>query len=252
MTWAAELRVAREAAASGGQAALGYFRQTIDVRRKGDASPVTDADVASETAIIRTIERAFPSDGFLGEESGERPSTNGRRWIIDPIDGTRAFLRGLPHWGVLIGLEVDGHIEAGVAHFPAIAVAYSAATSEGCWRNDERIYCRNDVSLDEATVQIGEFRTVRDGNPSMFDAVVRTADVVRSYGDAYAPCLVLDGRSDAWIEAAVKPWDLAPFPVLAREAGALFTDWNGRESITSGNALLAPAPLHARILSLMA
>lgn len=250
MSFANELRVAREAARSGGDAALALFQRSIDVRRKGDASPVTDADIASEAAIIQTIERVFPSDGFLGEESGARPSANGRRWIVDPIDGTRAFIRGLPHWGVLVALEVEGRVEVGVAHFPAMAVAFSAATGEGCWRDGERVRCSEVASLGEATVQIGEMRAVRESNPEMFDAIIRSADVVRSYGDAYAGCLVLDARSDAWIEASPFAWDFAPFAVLAREAGAVFTDWSGREAIGSGTALLAPPSLHTEILAL--
>lgn len=251
MRFASELRIAREAAETGGAAALERFRRAVGVRRKPDSSPVTEADLASEAAILRRIAEAFPSDGFLCEESGERPSANGRRWIVDPLDGTRAFLRGLPHWGVLVALEVEGRVEVGVAHFPAAGAMYAAASGAGCERNGERILCSEAGSLADATVQIGEIGAVAAGNPSLFEAVVRSPAVLRSYGDAYAGCLVVEGRSDAWIEASVRPWDLAPFPVLAREAGAVFSDWGGEEAIDRGTALLAPPAVHRAIRALM-
>ncbi len=208
--FASELRVAREAAEAGGAPALERFRRSIAVRRKADFSPVTEADLASEAAILRRISEAFPSDGFVCEESGERPGSNGRRWIVDPLDGTRAFVRGLPHWGVLVALEVEGRVEVGVARFPALGAMYAGATGQGCALNGESIRCSDAASLAEATVQIGEIGAVAARDPLLFEAVIWSSAVLRSYGDAYAGCLVLEGRSDASIEASVKPWDLAP------------------------------------------
>jgi myo-inositol-1(or 4)-monophosphatase len=251
MRYTNELLVAREAAEAGGTAALTRFQRTVDVRTKPDSSPVTEADFASEAAILRRISQAFPSDGFLCEESGEKPAASGRRWIVDPLDGTRAFLRGLPHWGVLIALEVEGRVEAGVAYFPAVGAMYAAATGEGCLRNGEQIRCSNTVSLEGATVQLGEIGPIAARDPAMFAAILRSGAVLRSYGDAYAGCLVLEGRSDVWIEATAKAWDFAPFAVLAREAGAVFSDWTGEQAIDRGTGLLAPPALHGAILGLM-
>ena len=251
MRFTRELRVALEAAEAGGAAALERFRRSVDIRRKPDSSPVTEADLASEAAILRRISQAFPADGFLCEESGERASSNGRRWIVDPLDGTRAFVRGLPHWGVLVALELEGRVEAGVAYFPAVVAMYAAATGEGCSRNGEAIRCSDAGSLADAIVQLGEIGPIAALDPSLFAAVVRSGAVLRSYGDAYAGCLVVEGRSDAWIEATAKAWDLAPFAVLAREAGAVFTDWSGEDAIDRGTALLAPPALHRAIRGLM-
>ncbi|HSN67752.1 MAG TPA: inositol monophosphatase family protein [Thermoanaerobaculia bacterium] len=251
MRYARELMVAREAAEAGGAVALERFRRDIDVRRKPDSSPVTEADLASEAAILRRISQAFPSDGVLSEESGEKPGSSGRRWIVDPLDGTRAFLRRLPHWGVLIGLEVEGRIEAGVAYFPAVGALYAAATGEGCRRNGETIRCSGVTSLAEATVQLGEIGPIASLDAALFDGLLRSGAVLRSYGDAFAGCLVLEGRSDAWIEATARAWDFAPFAALAREAGAVFTDWSGEEAIDRGTGLLAPPALHGAIRGMM-
>ncbi|HUP66003.1 MAG TPA: inositol monophosphatase family protein [Thermoanaerobaculia bacterium] len=251
MRYTSELVVAREAAEAGGVAALERFRRSIGIKRKPDSSPVTEADFASEAAILRRILQAFPSDGFLCEESGEKAGSSGRRWIIDPLDGTRAFLRGLPHWGVLVALEVEGRVEAGVANFPAAEAMYAAATGEGCTRNGKAIRCSDASSLAEATVQLGEISSIAALDPALFDGILRSGAVLRSYGDAYAGCLVLEGRSDAWIEATARAWDLAPFASLAREAGAVFTDWSGEESIDRGTGLLAPPALHRAIRELM-
>jgi histidinol-phosphatase len=251
MRYTSELHVAREAAEAGGAAALERFRRSVGVRRKPDSSPVTEADLASEAAILRRISEAFPADGFLCEESGEKAGSSGRRWIVDPLDGTRAFLRGLPHWGVLVALEVEGRVEAGVAYFPAIGAMYAAATGEGCSRNGASIRCSDASSLVDATVQLGEIGPIAALEPVLFDGILRSRAVLRSYGDAYAGCLVLEGRSDAWIEATARAWDFAPFAPLAREAGAVFTDWSGEEAIDRGTGLLAPPALHRAIRGLM-
>lgn len=242
-----ELDVARRAAAAGAAAALQYFRKNPRTTVKADESPVTEADLAAEKAILDVIRREFPADAILSEESGVY-GEGGRRWLVDPIDGTRGFIRGLPHWGMIIGFENGGRIEAGVVHLPALGVAYSAATGAGCFRNDEKIRCADVERLEDATVQVGEMRAVLEKGRAFFDMLVARAAIVRSYGDCMAPCLVLEGRSDVWIEAGVKPWDLSPFPVLAREAGAVFTDWNGVESIAGATVLLSSPKLHRQLI----
>jgi len=245
-----ELSIAEEAARRGGEAALALFLTQVEVRTKSDASPVTAADLASNEAILRTIESACPGDAILSEETEARPEAGGRRWIVDPIDGTRAFLRGLPHWGVLVALEVGGKVEVGVAHFPALGLTWSAATGEGCRRNGDRVRCSDGIALEDATMQIGEARRILERNPRFLDAIVRRAAIIRSYGDAYAACLVLDGRSDGWIECA-SAWDLAPFAALARESGAVFTDWEGVERIDQGTALLASPSVHRELMAMV-
>lgn len=244
-----ELRLAEEAAMIGGKAALAHFLKGVEVKTKADASPVTAADLASNDAILETIRNAFPADAILSEELEERPEAGGRRWIVDPIDGTRAFLRGLPHWGVLVALEVAGRVEVGVAHFPAAGLMWSAATGHGCRRNGELVRCSEGVALAEATIQIGEAARILERRPRFLEAVVRRAAIVRSYGDAFAACLVLDGRSDGWIECA-STWDLAPFAALARESGAMFSDWSGVERIDGGTALLAAPTVHRELLEI--
>lgn len=250
MNFSDELQVAQDAAKRGGDAALAHFMTRVDVRTKEDDSPVSAADLASNDAILRAIAAAYPGDAVLSEETEARPEAGGRRWIVDPIDGTRAFLRGLSHWGVLVALEVDGRVEVGVAHFPAMGITFAAATGGGCRRNGELVRCSDVARLGDATVQIGEVRPVKERDPRFFDEVVRRAAVVRSYGDAFAACLVLDGRSDGWIEVA-KAWDFAPFTVLAREAGAVFSDWTGADRIDSGTAIVATPGVHRELVEMV-
>ena len=141
MAYEVELRVARQAALAAGESALQHQRRGVTAESKADASPVTIADKESEKLIATALTQAFPDDGLLGEEGASATGHSGRRWIIDPIDGTRDFLRGNPLWGVLIGLEDRGEVVAGVAHFPGMSRTYWASRGGGAFHNGERIHC---------------------------------------------------------------------------------------------------------------
>src|SRR5437660_740692 len=138
--WRSRYDVAIEAAQQAGQLALQYFDRDIAIEWKADDSPVTIADRNAETLLRTTLLGRFPQDGFLGEESGDTPGSSGYRWIIDPIDGTRSFVRGIPIWAVLVGLEYRGELIAGVCRLPAMNQTYRALRGDGAFRDDRRLH----------------------------------------------------------------------------------------------------------------
>src|SRR5436305_5968697 len=148
--WRARYETAVTVARQAGQLALRYFDSSLAVEWKTDKSPVTVADREAETFLRKTLRERFPGDGFLGEEFGDQPGTTGYRWIIDPIDGTRNFVRGIPLWGTLVGLEYRDEQIAGVAEVPTLGHTYRALRGDGAYRNDRRIRVSDVASLSES------------------------------------------------------------------------------------------------------
>jgi len=251
--WQQELDVALEAARRAGEAALAFYRRDPQVTIKADHSPVSEADHAADRAIVAVLRAAFPDDAILTEESGETAGPSGRRWIVDPIDGTRPFLRGLPHWSNLIALEAEGRIVVGVMHLPALGELYGAGRGLGAWKDGERLTVRTAAtSPADAFITLGQLdNAVRGLGPVAFERLVDTVALARGYGDAWGPALVLSGVVDAWFEHDVAPWDIAPFPVLFEEAGATFTDWKGAAGWPTRTGMAAHPALHAKLLELI-
>lgn len=244
--------MAVRAAGVAGEKALAYFQKPLDVRYKADHTFVTDADLASEQAFLEIVGMVFPNDSTLAEESGEIARGSGRTWILDPLDGTKGFTRGLPFWSVLAALEEKGEIVAGVAHFPALKLTYSASRGAGCFKNEERIHCSEVERLEQAVVQVSELsKLLASEHASSIEKIIRHSFVSRSIGDALAGCFVVEGSCDVWIENGLQPWDAAPFYVLAPEAGAKVTDWAGAPSFVSGSILIAPPTLHRLCLNIL-
>lgn len=185
---------------------------------------------------------------MLTEESGESGSAGQRRWIVDPIDGTKAFMRGLPHWSILIGLEVAGEPVLGVAMFPEMQLTYHAVRGSGAFRNGRRIEPREPPVWERAIVMGGEIGPIEKASGRTIRQIVDGCWSFRSYGDAMGACLVADGRADVWIEAGVNRWDLAALAPILREAGARFTSFDGSENPESGNVIAARPQLHQLLL----
>jgi fructose-1,6-bisphosphatase/inositol monophosphatase family enzyme len=164
MRFEKELEVARKIAAEAGRLALQHQARGFESETKADLSPVTTADRANEELICRRLEEAFPEDGVLGEEGARRESPSGRRWIIDPIDGTRDFVRGIPTWGVMLALEAQGEVVVGACNLPALGELYSAATGIGAYRNNSRIHAAAAKTPDQAVVCLTAFNNLR-GQP---------------------------------------------------------------------------------------
>jgi histidinol-phosphatase len=241
-----ELDLARTLARKAGAAALRRRGNGIAFESKADASPVTAADRESEQIIASGIDVAFPADGLLGEEGTAKESRNGRRWIIDPIDGTRDFIRNNLTWAVLIGLEDNeaGDIVAGVAHFPALDRTYTATQGGGALLNNDRIRISQIDSIAQAVISIDGF-----SNMAHYDFAPRIPEWIapfwafRSMGGCLDAMLVAGGQAEIWIEPGGKPWDFAPLKLIAMEAGARFLNFDGSNSIYGGNAIIAVPPL---------
>ena len=239
------------AAEAAGEVAMKYYRGAVEVTLKADQTPVTQADREAEQAIKAILRRARPDHGFLGEEFGEEGPKE-RRFIIDPIDGTKNFIRRVPIWAVLIGLEEAGAITAGVVLNPASGEMLWAHRGDGAWDRDGRLRVSDCDRLDEATVLHSDLHLLRRG--SHWDAFLRMIDGSRrsrGFGDYYGYGLVAGGKAELYLEVDLKPWDVAPMQVLLEEAGGRLTDFSGRATIYDGSVLATNGRLHEQILALL-
>ncbi len=238
-----ELEKARAAAERAGEVALGYRDRGFTAEAKSDGSPVTPADRECERVIAGLLEEAFPDDGLLGEEGSAKESRSGRRWIVDPIDGTRDFVRGNPLWAVLIGLEENGVVAAGVAHLPALGETYFAWRGGGAYRNQDRIRISSITRVDQAVLCPSGLNNL-SGRPFAAGLLewMKGFWAVRSLGGCLDAMLVASGKAEVWIEPVVKAWDLAAPKVIIEEAGGRFFNFDGGSSIYGGNcAACVPA-----------
>jgi histidinol-phosphatase len=247
---------ARRAAEAASNASLAHFHRGVRVEKKPDRTPVTQADRDSEAAILAVVREAFPDHGFLGEETGAHPGTSATsRWIVDPLDGTKGFTRGRGFWGALVALEHEGRIVAGAMALPALGETYWAAKGLGAWmRTGDGAPARLRVSAisawEDATLSYGEPHVLF--RPPMLErlaALALGAQAARCYGDLAGCALVLQGKAEAWVEAGVQIWDLAPLQILVEEAGGTFTDLEGRPTHASGSCVASNGLVHDRVLA---
>ena len=230
------LDVAIAAAKAAGEVILPYFRTALQIETKADQSPVTAADRAGEQVIVEMLRQHFPDYGVLGEEFGAQPGNIDARWIIDPIDGTQNFIRGIPFFGTLIGLEQAGEITAGVVHAPAQGDLLYAAKGE----------------LAQATLLHGSLDLMlRDGYWEGLTRLAQATRRQRGFGDYFAYTFVCRGQAEVMLETNIKPWDVAPLKILVEEAGGRFSDFTGATTIYSGNAIVSNGHLHDAVLTLL-
>jgi histidinol-phosphatase len=250
--------VARRAAVAASVASLAHFRRGVRVERKPDRTPVTQADRDSEAAILTIVREAFPDHGFLGEETGAHRGTAETRWIVDPLDGTKGFTRGRAFWGALVALEHRGAIVAGAMALPALGETYWAAKGLGAWMRagdaaPVQLRVSSVAEWASATLSFGEPHVLF--RPPMLERVAGlavTAETARCYGDLAGCALVLQGKAEAWIEAGVQIWDLAPLQVLVEEAGGRFTDLEGRATHAAGSCVASNGLVHDHVLRALA
>jgi histidinol-phosphatase len=243
------LGAAEEAARAAGRIALAYARDGFEVSLKADQTPVTQADREAERAIERILAGTFPAFGFLGEEFGGRGDQE-VRWIVDPIDGTKNFVRGIPFWATLIALEDHGEVVAGVIHNPVSGELYAARRGGGAFLNGARVRVSPVGDLAEATLLHAGLGLLRkaghwDGFVGLVDATGRQ----RGFGDYLGYGLIAAGKAEIYMEVDLKPWDLAPCKIVVEEAGGRFTDFAGAPTIYSGTALATNGRLHDAVLS---
>lgn len=235
-----------------GQVALAHYRTRLDVETKRDGSPVTIADRNAEQAARAWITARFPHDAILGEEFGANGDTAARRWLIDPIDGTKTFVRGVPLWGTLIGVMQGDEVLAGAVYCPAVDEIVVAAVGEGCWWNGSRASVSQQGDLSQSTLLTTDTRFI--GAPERarrWSSLAADAVVARTWGDCYGYLLVATGRAELMVDHLMSPWDAAALVPVVREAGGAFSDWDGRvtpfgNGAMATNGMLA-ATLRARL-----
>lgn len=252
------LEFALDVARTASELILSYYQsEQLVVETKRDTSPVTEADRGAEQLLRREIHKHFPGDGVLGEEFGEAASSNGFRWILDPVDGTKSFVHGVPLFGTLIGLERRDRVVLGVCRFPALDEVVYATEGRGAWwqtsagdprrarvstvsKMSEALFCVTTISGWE-----------RIGRYEAFERLRSSVQLTRGWGDCYGHALVATGRADVMVDPMMNAWDAAPFLPILQEAGGHFLDWNGRPSIHSGNGLSVNAVLKDSVLNVL-
>ena len=245
------LQAAAELANLTGAAALKHYGSGLAVEWKGDGSPVTIADREAEQLARSWLARRFPNDAILGEEFGTAAGTSGRTWVLDPVDGTRTFVRGVPLWGSLVAVVEGDLVLAGAAAFPAVDELLSAAPGEGCWHNGSRCRVSEVAQVTEATVLTSDPQGfAKPAHRAGWERLAGKAGMVRTWGDCYGYLLVATGRAEVMLDGRLNPWDIACFVPIVTEAGGVITDLQGLTAwnLTSAIATNAALAIEARRL----
>jgi histidinol-phosphatase len=247
------LRLLTEIADRADPIALRYFRSSgLAVDAKSDASPVTVADRSIEEAARDLVARRHPGLGIYGEEFGETAAISGARLIIDPIDGTRNFVRGIPIFASLLAIEEDGDVVAGLVSAPALGLRWHAARGEGAFCGARRLAVSSILDLASGQVFHGDLSgQAEKAPPPGIHALFRAAQRTRGFGDFYQHLLVAEGAGEVAIDPEVKPWDIAALQVIVEEAGGRATTIEGVRTIRGGSLISSNRLLHERALALL-
>ena len=242
------LDFATQLAWQAGRLTLAHYQTGVVVDRKADRSVVTVADRDAEQLIRRRIAARYPDHGIVGEEFGAEGADGAPRWIIDPIDGTNTFVRGVPFYGVLIALELDRAPQVGVCYFPALDEMVCAATGLGCRWNGRSARVSQVSVLRDAAVVYTDSRNVAARLGDRWPALQRDTALQRGWGDCYGHCLVATGRADVMLDPRMNVWDCAALMPIVQEAGGRFSDWLGHPRADGGDAVSTNGRLHEAVL----
>jgi histidinol-phosphatase len=246
------LDFAADAAWQAGKITLEYFQTPLDIKSKSDSSPVTIADKRGEEKLRELITSRFPEHGIVGEEFTDKPADSPYRWILDPIDGTASFIRGMGLYGVLVGLEREDVPVLGVANFPALGEIVCAAEGLGCYWNGRRAHVSNVTELKHATLLTTDVPALyKYGRGRVYEHLAQSVALSRTWGDCYGHILVATGRAEIMLDPIMNVWDCGPLLTILQEAGGTFTDWNGTPTIRGGNAIGTNGALFDRIMSVI-
>jgi histidinol-phosphatase len=254
---ARRLDLALAAGKEAGRLTLQYFQQVnLQVERKSDASPVTIADRSAEQLLRERISAAFPCDGTLGEEFGSSEGTSGFTWILDPLDGTKSFICGVPLFGTLVGVEHEGRCLAGIIYFPALDSGVSASAGQGTWYfqgagQPRRLRVSQKPRLADGlfvTSQVDTF--AQRGAAAVFDALQKAAYITRTWGDCYGYFLVATGRAEVMVDPIMNVWDGAAMQPILEEAGGTFTDWQGNATFRGGEGIATNGRVLKEVLTI--
>lgn len=248
MNYERELQKALEITRRAGDLALQYFNGTTKVEEKPDASPVTTADRECEKLIAGFLHENFPEDGILGEEGAFSGSRSDRRWLIDPIDGTRDFVRHNDFWSVQLALQSGSDVVLGIIHCPGRNETVYAVKGAGCFWNGERVTRSEINSLEKSILMVSGFKAAWDSWPP--EAVRRLTQecwTVRCYGGCYDVIMLARGKADIWLSGSGMEWDYAPVQIIARECGARFLTRDGDARIDARNCVVCVSGLEKEI-----
>lgn len=252
MTADTYLQAVAEAARVAGAVALEYYGKGPEQKIKADGTPVSVADFEAERAAREWIEKRFPEDGIVGEEFPSVRESARRRWIIDPIDGTFTFLRGVPFWGTIVAVAEGESVIAGAVRCPALGEEISAAPGSGCWFNGGKCSVSATSDLAKATVLTTDARFLQDASRrARWTTLQNSAGAMRTWGDCYGYILVATGRAEVMVDDAVSAWDVAALMPIITEAGGVLTDWKGSATPFGGDAIATNAALSNQVLQIM-
>lgn len=246
------LQFALDAVWQAGRITLGYFQTGLKAERKADNTPVTQADREAEGKLRELITKRFPSHGIIGEEFGRNAGKSQYTWIIDPIDGTKSFVSGVPLYSVLLALADGERALVGVVHFPALNETVYAVRGGGCYWNGRQAQVSSVGNLSDAVLLCSDLHSFAPyGRQEAWQRLVNATYIQRTWGDAYGYALVATGRADIMIDPIMALWDTAPLQVILEEAGGVFSDWNGKPTIYGGNSIATNALLYNQVMSLI-
>lgn len=236
------LQATAEVAQLAARTAMQWYQRTLDVESKADGSPVTIADKEAERVAREWLAKNFPNDGLVGEEFGMERSHAARRWILDPIDGTKSFVRGVPLWGTLVACCEGDTVLAGAACFPAVNEMVVAAQGEGCWWNETRAHVSTIGVLNSATALTTDERFPdHPERRAQWRELASRAGIVRTWGDCFGYLLVATGRAEIMVDDIANPWDAAAVYPIITEAGGVFTAWDGANTAFGGSVIATNA-----------
>lgn len=248
MAYEREIEKGLEIARLAGKLALGYFEQMTPAEEKEDFSPVTIADRECEKLITRHLREEFSEDGVLGEEGALLASRSGRRWLIDPIDGTRDFVRRNVFWSVQLALQVGHEVVLGIIYCPCTDEMLYAANGHGCFWNGTRVAASAIDRIDKSILMVSGFRNVWDTWPAeAVQHLTRNCWTVRCYGGCYDVMMLARGKADIWLSGSGMEWDYAPAQVVARECGARFMTSTGSDRIDAKHCVLCAPGIESEI-----
>jgi histidinol phosphatase-like enzyme (inositol monophosphatase family) len=249
MPYDAEIKTATEAAVAAGAVQIDRRKRNLHTATKPDRSPVTEVDTLCETVIRDMLAKRFPRDGFLGEETGEEKGSSGRKWIVDPLDGTRPYIRGLPTFSVLIALEDGDELVTGCMHLPAMGELYLAQKGKGAFCNNSRIHVS---SINSPGHVIGsgfgfvEKAATQEGKTLV--SLMQQWDYAYGFMDAFTYGCIAAGKLDACVNLLDKPWDCAAAACIVSEAGGRYSDIKGNHSVYNGSIILSNGFIHDAVL----
>jgi len=236
-------------ARAAGSVALQHFRKNLTVETKADGSPVTIADKAAERTAVEWISTYFPDDEVIGEEGGRVGKPNAeRRWVIDPIDGTKSFVAGVPLYATLLSFERESEVEIGVCYFPALNELLYAEKTKGAFWNGRQCRVSNRAGLEGSIIATGSAASLaREKRLAGVQRIEKKVMASRTWSDAYGHALVATGRVEAMIDPIISHWDISAVSLIVREAGGKFTDLSGNEALAN-EALSSNGLVHAELV----